>query len=108
MAFAAVFNISTLYGILSVVKSTIFPFLVLCKFLLSLLLSFIFIAAILFVNFSKVVVFSSFNFSDESLVDVNFSLLCTSGLETTSFTSLLSSLSSVRVLPLLIFSCVDF
>ena len=72
VAFAAVLNISTLYGILSSVKSIIFPFLIFCKFLLLLSLSFIFIAASLFVNFSEVVVFSPFNFSDELLVDVGF------------------------------------
>ena len=71
VTFAALLNISTLYGILSSVKSIIFPFLIFCKFLL-LLLSFIFVAASLFVNFSKVVVFSPFNFSDELLVDVDF------------------------------------
>ena len=72
VTFAALLNISTLYGILSSVKSIIFPFLIFCKFLLLLLLSFIFVAASLFVNFSKVVVFSPFNFSDELLVDVDF------------------------------------
>ena len=72
VAFAALPNISTLYGILSIVKSIIFPFLISCKFFHSLLLSFIFIAASLFVNFYKVVVFSSFNFSSELLVDFDF------------------------------------
>ena len=49
-------------------------FWILRKFLLSLLLSFIFIAESLFVNFSKVVVFS-FNFSDKLLGYVDVSLL---------------------------------
>ena len=77
VVFAALLNISTLYGILSSVKSIIYPFLILSKFLLLLSLSFTFIAANLFVKFYKVVVFFSFNFSDELLVDVGFLLLYT-------------------------------
>ena len=63
MAFAALLNISTLYGILSIVKSIIFVFLIFVNFyfhyslLLLLLLLFIYTAASLFVNFSKGLVF---------------------------------------------------
>ena len=77
------------------------------KFFLSLSLSYVFIVASLFISFSKVVVFSSFNFSNELLVDVVFSLLCTKDLEIFSFISFSSRLSSIQVLLLLIFSCVD-
>ena len=41
-------------------------------------------------------------------MEVNFLLLCEVSLEISSYTSLLSSLSSIRVLSLLIFSFVDF
>ena len=71
MAFAALLNISTLYGILSIVKSIIFVFLIFVNFyfhysllllLLLLLLLFIYTAASLFVNFSKGLVFFKFIF----------------------------------------------
>ena len=88
VTFAALHNISTLYGILSTVKSITFFLNFMLVFFLSLLLLFMFIAASLFVKFSKVVVFCSFNFSNELLVGVDFLLLYTIGLEISSFISL--------------------
>ena len=93
VAFPAVLNISTLYGMLSTVKSIICPFLILCKLFFSLLWSFISIAASCFVKFSKV--FCSF---DELLVGA-IGVVC-------SIISLSSSLSSIYVLLLLKFSGV--